>query len=103
MKEAQIFDAVEQMKKVTLPNDVIYKEHVPQRFLRGAKPNPQFQETLIWTVSAGSAQHEKEEVIKFCFNRAGRFIYGPYQKIQGLCLNDADGTDFLDMAHQPMR
>ena len=71
--------------KVKLPNGVVYKEHVPQRYLRNEKVNPQFEAKRIFTVSVGNDQ--QEEIVKFCRDGHGVFMYGPYHKKYGLILD----------------
>ena len=97
LKNACLFDAVETITKMKLPKGVVYKEHVPQKYLRDGSLNPQIELKRIFTVSVGN--DEQDEIVKFCRDAQGVIMYGPWQKRDELIVDDAKATEFLHMAH----
>ena len=108
LRECGVLPHIAQIRKVYLPNHIIYKEQAPPRYLPKGNINPQFAQCQsmglkkIYTISAGAAGSPREEIIQFAWNRY-TLEYGPMSPSLTEFLKDPVDKDalfdFLGRAH----
>ena len=105
LKDSQLYDCVDHIKKVFLDHHVLYKEHKVQQFLPKGRVNPQYDHSnpdrIIFTISAGSQL--REEILKYAVKANGDVEYGPcnpaLKELQVDLNNSTDMFEFLSRAH----
>ena len=109
LQECGAYPHIAKMRKVYLPNHILYKEHAPQPYLRKGIINPHAEQCRskgvkeIYTISAGAAGSPREEIIKFAWN-GDTLEYGPMNPsltefLKDPCDTAGPLTDFLGRAH----